>query len=80
MANAAQVVGPGQEVTVKVLRVEADGQKIALGLKQLSPDPWATVPARMTWASSDQDADASPTSARSSSLSQAWRRWRTSPR
>jgi len=46
VANAAQVVGPGQEVTVKVLRVEADGQKIALGLKQLSPDPWATVPDR----------------------------------
>ena len=43
VADAAQVVAPGQEVTVMVLRVEADGQKIALGLKQLSPDPWSTV-------------------------------------
>jgi len=46
VADASQVVAPGQEVTVKVLRVEADGQKIALGLKQLSADPWSTVPER----------------------------------
>ena len=44
--DASQVVAPGQEITVKVLRVEADGQKIALGLKQLSADPWSTVPER----------------------------------
>jgi small subunit ribosomal protein S1 len=46
VADASQVVTPGQEITVKVLRVEADGQKIALGLKQLSADPWSTVPDR----------------------------------
>jgi len=46
VADASQVVAPGQEITVKVLRVEADGQKIALGLKQLSADPWSTVPDR----------------------------------
>ncbi len=34
---------PGQEITVKVLRVEADTQKIALGLKQLTADPWTTI-------------------------------------
>jgi ribosomal protein S1 len=34
-------VKPGDEVTVKVLRVDDDGQKIALGLKQLTADPWA---------------------------------------
>jgi small subunit ribosomal protein S1 len=46
VADASQVVAPGQEITVKVLRVEADGKKIALGLKQLSADPWSTVPDR----------------------------------
>ena len=34
-----QVVKPGEEITVKVLRVEEG--KIALGLKQLSADPWS---------------------------------------
>lgn len=45
-ASPAELVSPGQTLTVKVLRVEQDGQKIALGLKQLSGDPWETVPAR----------------------------------
>jgi small subunit ribosomal protein S1 len=38
---AAEVVEPGQEITVKVLRIEGD--KIALGLKQLTADPWSIV-------------------------------------
>jgi small subunit ribosomal protein S1 len=46
VADTSQVVKPGDEITVKVLRVEADGKKIALGLKQLQADPWSTVPAR----------------------------------
>ena len=45
VADASQVVTPGEEITVKVLRVDDDTQKIALGLKQLSADPWSTVPA-----------------------------------
>ena len=34
----------GDEITVKVLRVDDDKQKISLGLKQLSEDPWSRVP------------------------------------
>ena len=45
VSDTSQVVAPGEEITVKVLRVDADTQKIALGLKQLSADPWSTVPA-----------------------------------
>src|ERR1700730_15648661 len=41
--DASQVVTPGEEITVKVLRVDDDTQKIALGLKQLTADPWSTV-------------------------------------
>jgi ribosomal protein S1 len=37
------VVKPGDEITVKVLRVDADTQKISLGLKQLLGDPWLQV-------------------------------------
>ena len=40
--NPGELLRPGDAVTVKVLRVEGDG-KIALGLKQLQADPWATV-------------------------------------
>jgi small subunit ribosomal protein S1 len=45
VSDAAQVVTPGEEITVKVLRVDDDTQKIALGLKQLTADPWSTVDA-----------------------------------
>jgi small subunit ribosomal protein S1 len=41
--DAAQVAKAGDEITVKVLRVDEDTQKIALGLKQLMADPWTTV-------------------------------------
>jgi small subunit ribosomal protein S1 len=43
VADPSQIVKPGDEITVKVLRVDADTQKIALGLKQLIADPWSTV-------------------------------------
>ena len=43
--DTSQVVTPGEEITVKVLRIDDDTQKIALGLKQLSADPWSAVPA-----------------------------------
>ena len=42
--DIAQVVKPGDEITVKVLRVDDDTQKISLGLKQLTADPWSRVP------------------------------------
>lgn len=46
VSDASTAVTPGEEVTVKVLRVEEGGKKIALGLKQLTADPWSTIEAR----------------------------------
>jgi ribosomal protein S1 len=43
VADTTQVVKPGDEITVKVLRVDEDKQKISLGLKQLLDDPWSKV-------------------------------------
>jgi small subunit ribosomal protein S1 len=37
------VVAPGDQITVKVLRVDEGTAKISLGLKQLQDDPWSTV-------------------------------------
>ncbi len=42
--DPSQIVKPGDEITVKVLRVdpaEHEKQKISLGLKQLVDDPWS---------------------------------------
>jgi small subunit ribosomal protein S1 len=44
LPDAAQAVAAGDEITVKVLRVDEATQKIALGVKQLGDDPWSTVP------------------------------------
>ncbi len=44
VSDPAEIVKAGEEITVKVLRVDEEKQKIALGLKQLSADPWSRVP------------------------------------
>jgi len=43
IADPSAVLKVGDEVTVKVLRLDDAGQKIALGLKQLQADPWSKV-------------------------------------
>jgi small subunit ribosomal protein S1 len=45
VSDPSQIVKAGDEITVKVLRVDDATQKIALGLRQLTADPWSTVPA-----------------------------------
>jgi small subunit ribosomal protein S1 len=42
VSDPAEMAKAGEEITVKVLRV--DEEKISLGLKQLSADPWSRVP------------------------------------
>jgi small subunit ribosomal protein S1 len=43
VATAGSVVSQGDEITVKVLRVDEVTGKISLGLKQLLDDPWTAV-------------------------------------
>ncbi|HET9468736.1 MAG TPA: S1 RNA-binding domain-containing protein [Vicinamibacterales bacterium] len=38
-----EIVAPGDQITVKVLRVDDATHKISLGLKQLMDDPWAVA-------------------------------------
>jgi small subunit ribosomal protein S1 len=45
VSDTAQVVAAGDEITVKVLRVDEATQKISLGVKQLSEDPWSVAAA-----------------------------------
>ncbi len=46
VADPSQIVKPGDEITVSVLRVDDKTDRISLGLKQLTPDPWSTVAER----------------------------------
>jgi small subunit ribosomal protein S1 len=43
--DMSQLLEAGDEITVKVLRVDEEKQKISLGVKQLSEDPWSRVAA-----------------------------------
>ena len=44
--NPGEIVKKGDVVEVKILSVDAANQRIALGLKQLQPDPWEGVEER----------------------------------
>ena len=45
VANPNEIVAAGDQIPVKVLRVDEATQKISLGLKQLLDDPWTAVAA-----------------------------------
>jgi len=44
--DPSNIVQADDEITVKVLRVDDEHQRISLGLKQLLDDPWSAVPAK----------------------------------
>jgi len=39
----ADALSVGQEVSVKVLKIDAEKRRISVGMKQLEPDPWESV-------------------------------------
>ena len=78
VTNPNEIVAPGDQITVKVLRVDDATQKISLGLKQLLDDPWTKVPRPTRWARCGGDASHEwRSSVRSSSWSQASKGSRT---
>ena len=42
----SEVVSPGDSIEVKVLKINPEGKRISLGLKQLAPDPWSIAAER----------------------------------
>jgi small subunit ribosomal protein S1 len=48
VADTSRIVKAGDDITVKILRVDEATEKIAVGLKQLADDPWLKVPATYT--------------------------------
>ena len=47
VAKPEDVLSVGQELQVRILKIDPDTKKISLGLKQLQAEPWATAPDRL---------------------------------
>ena len=43
VSSPSEIVRPGDDVEVKVLKFDKEKARVALGLKQLQPDPWLSV-------------------------------------
>lgn len=46
VGKPADVLSVGQEVEVKVLKIDPEKRRISVGMKQLEPDPWDSVAAK----------------------------------
>ena len=46
VGHPSEVVHPGDEVTVQVLKFDRTRERVSLGIKQLAPDPWEGVAER----------------------------------
>jgi len=46
VAHPAELLHPGDEVTVKILKFDRAKERVSLGIKQLAPDPWEGVAQR----------------------------------
>ncbi|WP_263356053.1 30S ribosomal protein S1 [Acidicapsa ligni] len=44
VAKSSDVLSVGQQIEVKVLKIDAESRRISLGLKQLQAQPWDAVP------------------------------------
>src|SRR5580704_858050 len=46
VTKPADVLSVGQEVEVKILKIDSEKRRISVGMKQLEPDPWDSVAAK----------------------------------
>jgi small subunit ribosomal protein S1 len=46
VSHPAKLYKVGDEIDVKILKYDQDSDRVSLGIKQLKPDPWATVSER----------------------------------
>lgn len=43
VAHPSDILGVGDKINVKILKYDQEKERVSLGLKQISPDPWLTV-------------------------------------
>jgi small subunit ribosomal protein S1 len=46
IGNPGDVLSVGQEIEIKVLKIDPGKRRISVGMKQLTPDPWDSAPTR----------------------------------
>ena len=46
ISHPSEMLNPGDEITVKIIKFDKESGRISLGLKQLSLDPWALIKER----------------------------------
>src|SRR2546421_232358 len=46
IGHPSEILKKGQEIDTQILSVDRENKRISLGLKQIQPDPWATVAQR----------------------------------
>ena len=46
VGHPSEILKKGQDLETQILNVDKENQRISLGLKQIQPDPWATVAQR----------------------------------
>ena len=46
ITHPSEMLQVGQDVNVKILKFDRGKERVSLGIKQLEPDPWETVPER----------------------------------
>ncbi len=46
ISHPSDMLTPGDEITVKIIKFDKEHNRLSLGLKQLSEDPWASIKAR----------------------------------
>jgi small subunit ribosomal protein S1 len=46
IGHPSEVLHPGEEITVQVLKYDHDKDRVSLGIKQLTPDPWEGIEER----------------------------------
>ena len=79
--HPSEVLKIDQEIEVKVLQIDKDKEKIALGLKQKDASPWEKIEEKYPIGSSTRRASStSCLTVRSASLKKALKGWCTSPR
>ncbi|MGM0607521.1 MAG: S1 RNA-binding domain-containing protein [Candidatus Muiribacteriota bacterium] len=43
VASPSEIIKKGEKIKVKILEIDSENKKIALGIKQLTPDPWQKI-------------------------------------
>jgi small subunit ribosomal protein S1 len=46
IGHPSEVLHPGDEITVQVLKYDSEKDRVSLGIKQLTPDPWEAIEER----------------------------------